>query len=301
MNNPVVSVVTITYNHGKYIARAIESVLRQKLSCEFEYIISDDNSTDDTYVICKYYADRYPNIIKLIKSTENVGGIANEKRSFLVAKGKYIATCEGEDYWTDEYKLQKQLDFMEANADYSACFHRYSKYYLRNNSFKSDGMDNLFDNKDIKGITLTDSIYLSQWTTQYLTMMFRKSCFNVEDIDKYHYYRDTVMTYLLYITGKIFVFSFNGGVYNITGNGIYTSLSLYKRYDTEITVLKEMWNVNRDYLTKTMYLNMAQDAVFDMSNRDCNSMWLLKQSFDIFRVNHNIKRLLKNIKRVLLR
>ncbi|NOU59273.1 glycosyltransferase [Marinifilum caeruleilacunae] len=118
MNKPLVSVKTITYNHEKYIAQCIEGILNQKTNFDFEYIIGEDCSTDNTMQIVQEYANKYPNIIRIISSEENVGATKNDQRTDEACIGKYVAFCEGDDFWTDPYKLQKQVDFMEANPEY---------------------------------------------------------------------------------------------------------------------------------------------------------------------------------------
>lgn len=124
-NELMVSICCITYNHEKYIAEAIESFLMQKTSFKFEILIHDDASTDDTAKIIKKYEEKYPDIIKPIYQTENQysQGKKVSSNNYDRAKGKYIALCEGDDYWTDPYKLQKQVDYMEKNKDCGGCFH----------------------------------------------------------------------------------------------------------------------------------------------------------------------------------
>jgi glycosyltransferase involved in cell wall biosynthesis len=121
--NPVVSIRTSTYQHVNYIKQCIEGVLMQKTNFSFEYIIGEDYSTDGTREIVLEYAKKYPNIIRVITADYNVGAKANGRRCKEVLRGKYIALCEGDDYWTDPYKLQKQVDVLEANPQYSMCFH----------------------------------------------------------------------------------------------------------------------------------------------------------------------------------
>ena len=118
---PIVSICCITYNHGKYIRDAIEGFLMQKISFPIEILIHDDASTDKTADIIREYKLKYPDIIKPIYQTENQyskGISISATYQFPRARGKYIALCEGDDYWTDPYKLQKQVDFLEANAEY---------------------------------------------------------------------------------------------------------------------------------------------------------------------------------------
>ncbi len=117
------SVCVITYNHEKYISAAIEGILMQQASFPFEIIIGEDCSTDSTRSIVKEYADDNIDIIKTQFPEENRGMITNFSLVLQAAKGKYVAICEGDDYWTDPLKLQKQVDFLEANTDYSICFH----------------------------------------------------------------------------------------------------------------------------------------------------------------------------------
>ena len=97
---PLVSVVTITYNHAPYIAKCIEGVLMQQVNFPMEFIIAEDCSTDGTRTICEEYAAKYPDLIRLITSEHNVGYNPNELRAMKAVRGKYIAYCEGDDYWT---------------------------------------------------------------------------------------------------------------------------------------------------------------------------------------------------------
>lgn len=120
-DKPLVSVACITYNHEKYIEDAIEGFLIQETDFPFEILIHDDASTDNTANIVREYVEKYPNIIKPIFQKENQyskGFKMNLEFNFPRAKGKYIALCEGDDYWTDPKKLQIQLVFLEENPDY---------------------------------------------------------------------------------------------------------------------------------------------------------------------------------------
>jgi len=122
-NQPKVSVITISYNHERYIRQALESIVTQQVNFNFEVIIADDKSTDTTADIISEYAAKYPNIVKPVLRDKNLGPQKNFKNAMLKAKGDYIALCEGDDYWTDTDKLQKQVDFLDDNIDYSMCFH----------------------------------------------------------------------------------------------------------------------------------------------------------------------------------
>jgi len=119
---PLVSVCTITYNHERFIAQAIEGVVNQQCNFSFEMVIGEDGSSDKTKAIIEEYTARYPDIIVPLYAEKNQGAKANATNSLMHCRGKYIAFLEGDDYWTDLTKLQRQFDFMEANPEYTMCF-----------------------------------------------------------------------------------------------------------------------------------------------------------------------------------
>lgn len=119
-NDALVTIASTTYNMEAYIGEAIESWLAQETSFPVEIIISDDGSTDGTCDIVRSYIDKHPNI-RLI-STGHIGKMPNFIRSLKESKGKYVALCDGDDYWIDTHKLQKQFDFMESHPEFSECF-----------------------------------------------------------------------------------------------------------------------------------------------------------------------------------
>lgn len=122
---PLVSICCITYNHEKYIKDAIDSFLMQETSFPYEIIIHDDASTDGTPAIIRSYAEKNLNIIPVFQKenqySKNVKILSNFV--FPIARGKYIAICEGDDYWTDPAKLQKQIDYMEEHPECTLCVH----------------------------------------------------------------------------------------------------------------------------------------------------------------------------------
>lgn len=125
MADPLVSVLITAYNHEKYIRKAIEGCLMQETSFPFEIIIHDDASTDKTAQIIREYAEKHPEVIKTIIQTENQYSKLSRLTARLmvpIAKGKFIAFCEGDDYWTDPKKLEKQITVMENDPTISLCF-----------------------------------------------------------------------------------------------------------------------------------------------------------------------------------
>jgi len=124
------SVCMITFNQEHYIQEAIEGVIMQKCNFNFELIIGDDCSTDNTRSFCEDFVSKYNNI-NLITSNINLGITSNFVRTLQVCNGKYVALCEGDDYWIDPYKLQKQVDFLEANPE---CILVHTNGYIKKNN-----------------------------------------------------------------------------------------------------------------------------------------------------------------------
>ena len=124
---PLVSICCITYNHKEYIRDALDGFLSQRTDFPYEILINDDASTDGTADIIREYEQKYPEKIRALLQTENQysKGITNPSGAFNFprVRGSYVAMCEGDDYWTDPEKLQKQVDYMEAHPDCSLCFH----------------------------------------------------------------------------------------------------------------------------------------------------------------------------------
>jgi glycosyltransferase involved in cell wall biosynthesis len=137
MENPLVSVLCITYNHENYISQALDSFLMQETDFPYEIIVHDDASTAGPPEIIREYLRRYPAKLKVILQTENQmskGSSVIDEFLIPAAAGKYAALCEGDDYWTDPHKLQKQADYMKANPQCSLCVHA-SDYVHPDGSF----------------------------------------------------------------------------------------------------------------------------------------------------------------------
>ncbi len=117
-----VSVVVPTYNQEKYIGHTLQSIVNQKTDFEIEVLVGDDCSTDNTAAVVKEYADRYPDLIIPYFRKKNLGMGGNAPELMTHIQGEYVAMIEGDDYWIDEHKLQKQVDFMDSHPEYVACF-----------------------------------------------------------------------------------------------------------------------------------------------------------------------------------
>ncbi|MEN6291141.1 MAG: glycosyltransferase [Methanobacterium sp.] len=153
INDRKISVIVTSYNHEKYIKKCIDSILMQKGHFDLEVIVGDDCSPDNTRKIVEEYQKQYPDIINLLPPAENMGVTKNLHRSLKVATGKYVAICEGDDYWTDPYKLQKQANFLEKRPECSICFNRISVFH---------------DSTDIKNPNIHEKLTKTIYTTSEL-------------------------------------------------------------------------------------------------------------------------------------
>lgn len=118
-----VSICCITYNHEQYISQTLDGFLMQETNFNVEILVGEDCSTDNTKSIIEDYCNKYPSKIKLITYEKNIGSIRNHNNIMKLARGKYIAMCDGDDFWTHPLKLQKQVDFLEENPEYVICCH----------------------------------------------------------------------------------------------------------------------------------------------------------------------------------
>ena len=186
-NDVMVSICCATYNHAPCIRQCLEGFVMQRTNFKFEVLIHDDASTDGTADIIREYEAKYPSIIKPIYQTENQyskGMSISATFNWPRAKGKYIAQCEGDDYWIDPLKLQKQVDLLESNINCSLCCTGYMIKYLDGKQKEvSKGRLYIFDlNEWLKG-----------WITKTLTVMLRASMtaeYQFKVKSNYKYYRD---------------------------------------------------------------------------------------------------------------
>jgi glycosyltransferase involved in cell wall biosynthesis len=191
----------------------------QQTSFNFEVLIHDDASTDGTQEIIKAYQAKYPNIIKPIFQTENQYSQGkrgfNAKYNYSRAQGKYIALCEGDDYWTDPLKLQKQVDFLEANKEYSMCFHKAKVV-----SDLSKMTTNIYDH--LKEKTYTGEEILNQWTVPTASVIFRNS-YDLEILCKSNQeilFGDILLFLYLATKGKLYCLKDEMCVYRRNGQGV---------------------------------------------------------------------------------
>lgn len=242
---PLLSICCLAYNHAPYIRQCLDGFMMQKTDFAFEVLIHDDASTDGTADIIREYEAKYPDIIKPIYQTENQyskGIKISGTYQFPRAKGKYIAMCEGDDYWTDPLKLQKQVDFLEKNEDYVLCCHRIDLLFGTQIIAKDT-----YNQMDLRGdITFTNRENLDYWMTETSSVVFRFDMFDSDFSKKYKYARDAHMIYHLLRRGKGMYMDFLGGVYRKHEGGIYSSMNNLQQIRTAYLIYKELQQNNLD-------------------------------------------------------
>lgn len=228
---PLLSVCIPTYNHGKYIRQCLEGVMMQQTSFAFDVIVGEDCSTDETRSIVKEFERKYPGIIKPIYHEKNVGAQRNAYEfCWPRLTGKYIAVCEGDDYWTDPHKLQKQVDFLEANEDFVLCFHEVRTVSEKEEVMREEvGAFRVFDWKSI--------LYQHIAT---MSVVFR-NCISESHTDFIHVtYGDVFLFTVLSKYGKLAELDFIGGNYRKHPGGAYGGRTMVEKYRGSIETRKFM-------------------------------------------------------------
>lgn len=215
-NIPLVSIVCTTYNQEKYIRDALNGFIMQKTEFPFEVIIHDDASTDNTTNIIKEYESKYPEIIKPIYQKENQFSKGIKLGAAFIypkTKGKYIALCEGDDYWIDPLKLQKQINFMKEHPDCSMCFHNAR---TENTFQKEKGF--IFN---VHSREYTSSELFLRWTVPTASMLLKKEILDLNILSSPSILDGDIMCVLLAANkGKVYGLSETMSVYRIHESGI---------------------------------------------------------------------------------
>lgn len=237
-NCPLVSISCITYNHAPYIRQCLDGFMMQQTNFAFEVLIHDDASTDGTTEIIKEYEAKYPDIIKPLYEEENQwvkGRRGSAVFNFPRAKGKYIAMCEGDDYWTDPFKLQKQVDFLESHPDYVMCSHCHNVFLQKNNVLQK------FCEEDDSNYSLDDLIN-GKWPAQTLTVLFRREALSHIPL---HIHGDVALFYFLLKQGIGIRLKDNMATYRIHETGIWGGLNNVNRICSSIDVRLLIYNYDK--------------------------------------------------------
>lgn len=269
-NNALVAIHCLVYNHEPYLRDCLEGFVMQQTNFPFVAIVHDDASTDGSAAIIREYEEKYPNIIKPIYETENQyskhdGSLGRIMNAAIDATGaKYVAMCEGDDYWTDPLKLQKQVDFLEANEEYGTCCHRFFELTIDGVLIKDHWTSIILDGS--AGTELNKENYLTIGKLpQILTTLYRIHCLKqtkYEQIESRSRY-DQSLFYALVQEAPIWIMNENMGVYRRHNGGVATSIqgsiiASKKHYHT----WKDVYHVYRTKETKAMYINNLKSYIY---------------------------------------
>lgn len=276
----LLSVMTITYNHEPYIGQAIESFLAQKTTFDVEIVIGEDRSTDNTLQICLDYQKKYPGKIRVLSRDNNIGMMANMIDTFSQCKGKYIAVCEGDDYWTDPYKLQKQVDFLEKNEEYAICCH--NVLCLSGNKKKKDNQWDAPDSSDIsyllmKGnfIPTLSAVYRNHIEILPFLKKMEKSPFG-----------DYVLHIAASLNGKIKFLKEVMAIYRVHEQGVWTQLGKEKgllKTLSMIELLHKNMNEDQQELLRIQFIGWIESIV---RNKDS---WGLFESEEFKKISNTLE------------
>ena len=251
---PLVSVCCITYNHEPYIAQSLDGFLMQKTSFPFEILIHDDASTDRTADIIREYEKKFPNLIKPIYQKENQYSkgftSVSETWNFPRAQGKYIALCEGDDYWIDENKLQMQVDFLENNPEYGMCYTKAKQFIQKKRKFSRRRFGT--DVRDFEDLLFNGN------RVPTLTTVFRKDLLNsylkgIYPQDKGWLMGDYPMWLYFAHESKVKFFDKVTSVYRVLEN----SASHSRNIEKSVNFTKSVWEIqnffSETYLHKKLH------------------------------------------------
>ena len=304
-NNELPLIVTIrclVYNHEPFLRQCLDGFVMQKTCFRFEAIVHDDASTDGSAAIIREYAEKYPEIIKPIFETENQyskndGSIRRIMNAHT--HGKYVAMCEGDDYWTDPYKLQKQVDFLESHPDYVMCSHRFNQYIEDKKLLEED------DDKNFQGADYDlKNLIGGKWLTQTLTLMFRRSALDLQHFESYGMSMDIILLYELLRNGKGYCLPDIMAVYRYHGGGVWSEVSLNQRRLVEFKARLAIYDVERSDMAAMFLLYQFAKAmsrtwmlhqcklfikVFPIIRKHYGSRFACRLMFDKFVLGKNIE------------
>ena len=315
---PLVAIHCFVYNHEPYLRDCFEGFVMQQTNFPFVAIVHDDASTDGSAAIIREYEEKYPHIFKPIYETENQyskrdGSLDRIMDEAIDATGaKYVAMCEGDDYWTDPLKLQKQVDFMEANLEYVLCCHRYKIYNQNDGMWDKDYVHQLFEISP-NGFSFSNQENFKVWITKTLTLLIRQDAWRKMPSKKgFKYWRDVHMNYYLLKQGKGFCMPLEGSVYRRHQGGIFSALQqtqqrrigmkiwyelLKYNQDDEmlVTFYKNQHNNYRDYIRSRIHNRETKDLVVDIRTL----LWLDYHFKGITEVMFSIKKMMLSMKYII--
>lgn len=241
-SNVMVSVCVITFNQEPYIDLALKSIVVQKTNFPYNIYIGEDCSKDGTRNICAEYEKYYKGKINLLPSINNIGVMPNFIRTLQACNGRYIAICEGDDYWTDPLKLQKQVDILENNPEYAMCFTNRTKIDSEGKIISEDTIPERFK-RDLMPEDLIGS-----FTPPTQTVVFRRDLLDNNIFYSTHkiFNGDTFLFWYIAQFGKTAYLDEITAAYRVSGEGIYSSMNTINRLENRLNTVKVLESLIND-------------------------------------------------------
>jgi glycosyltransferase involved in cell wall biosynthesis len=258
-----ISVIITVYNHERYIAQCLESVLKQKGDFQVEVIVGDDCSTDNTQQIIGEFQKRYPKIVSILSTEKNLGITKNLKRCLAACSGEYIAICEGDDYWTDENKLQKQKDFLDIRKDCSMCFSAILLHYEEKDIFVHHHAQSLLQRDAITMEDLIENNCIGNFSCcMYRTDVVRKLPQGIYDLN--FNTDDWIFNMACSQFGKIGFIQEKMSVYRIHSGGVWSGKNIFEQLDyicNHIDVSNKLFDYKYDALFRKRRMIIEDEIV----------------------------------------
>ncbi len=275
-----VSVAIVTYNHEKFIAKALDSVLMQKTNFDYELVIGEDCSTDRTRDILLDYQKRYPNKFRLLLHEENLGMHEHGARVLDACTGEYIAMLDGDDYWTSPEKLQKQVDFLDNHPECSICYHDALIVH------EDGSREPMHYRPSQKAFSTVEDLFLDNFIPTG-AVMFRSGLFGrVPDWVSTLKMGDWLIHILNALHGKIGYLDETMAVYVVHASGIWSSKSWQDHEPAMIRMFEALekhlghqytWSLSRIVRFRCFYLSERCEKIGDLANARTYAMKALKQ------------------------
>jgi len=255
------SIAVATYNHEHCLPNALRSIFEQVHNYSFEVIISDDGSTDGTRSVIAEYQEKYPGIVKPHFQERNVGVSQNGLQMIRMCQGEYIATLDGDDYWTDPAKLKTQVSFLDRRPDIVLSCHRVKTYHAEKKEFLDDTHDSLFrDHPD--GFEFgTDSIF-EHWLAKTASTVFRKSALDdIPQLETKRFFSDVTLFWAIVSKGTAYAHNFFGGVYVIHPGGIWSGSNKLKQAAMAYQVAEQLLLDEPDHPALKKFFNAHRSDI----------------------------------------
>ena len=248
----MVCIRCFSYNQERYIGKTLEGIVTQQTNFPFVVVVIDDASTDNNANIIRDYEAKYPDIVKAVYLTENHYRLNKPKRPYVQPwedQAKYVAYCEGDDFWTDTHKLQKQVDFLESHPDYTMVCHNWN-VLNGDRTYPSE-----VQKKYSQAFTFTFATLPWVWITKTLTLMCRRDAIDYDILKQFKLARDVHIVYYALKKGLGYFMPDVMATYRITDGGIWSKVDANRKNKLTYDLYKELYSFEPNKAVRKRYMN----------------------------------------------